>query len=101
MGQVCMEALNQDFIITIISQLGIGGIFAYLFIKKDEKKEQREKELTDDKDALVQKLMESYNENTRVQEGLRQALKSNTEVIKENKSLTEQVFLQLIKHDSA
>lgn len=72
--------VTTELLAGAVAQLGSAGIFFWLFymIYKDKK------EMTD-------KLIDSYNENTKVQEGLKN-------VIKETKTLTEKVHEELLRN---
>jgi len=83
-----MEVVGMpiELVATAIANLGVGGIFAWLYIRKDK-----------DKDDLVKKLLDSYNENTRVQSDVKNAIKNNTQTIREQKTLTQKIYEELIK----
>lgn len=93
-----MEGLSINLIASALAQLGVGGIFAWLFIRKDKEKDDLAKRKDAEKTELVNKLIESYNENTKVQEGVKSSLEANTQVIRDNKTLTEKIYEELIKH---
>lgn len=78
--------MSIEIIATAITQLGVAGIFVWLYIRKD-----------DDQKKMTSKLIESYTENTKVQEGLKNSLDNNTKVLEENKSLTQKIHEELLK----
>lgn len=78
--------MSLDLIATAISQLGVGGIFVYLYLRKDN----QQKEMTD-------KVLEAFKENTKVQEGVRGSIVNNTKAIEGLNDLTQKVYEELIK----
>lgn len=80
-----MDQASLTAIANIIGQLGIAGIFLWLFAKKDK-----------DKDALVDRLIDSYNQNTKIQEGVKSSLENNTKAIENQSSMTQKIYEQLI-----
>lgn len=93
-----MESIGIDLIATAIAQLGIGGIFAWLFIRKDREKDELSKRKDQEKSDLVTQLITSYNENTKVQEGVKSSIEANTQAIRDHKTLTEKIYEELIKN---
>jgi hypothetical protein len=94
------DSLNWDFLGQVIPQVGMGSIFLYLFIKKSQEyredikaKDCEAKEVLGKKEKRIEDLSDKFTEiikeNTRVVEGVKNAIDNNTKVIE---TLTERVY---------
>lgn len=93
-----MESISYELIASAIAQLGVAGIFVWLFIRKDKDKDDLARRKDEEKDKLVGQLIESYNENTRVQSEVKASIEENTRTNKETQTLTQKVYEELIKN---
>jgi len=93
-----MESISYELIASAVAQLGVAGIFVWLFIRKDKDKDELSKRKDEEKDKLVTQLISSYNENTRVQSEVKASIQENTKTNKETQTLTQKVYEELIKN---
>lgn len=91
-----MEIFKVELLGPVITQLGIGGIFLYLFIKEREygrtaaeAKEQRIKEKDENIRQMTQQVFDVVQKNTEVNTELKNVVQNNTEMVQ---SLTERVY---------
>ena len=87
----------------IITQLGMSGIFLYLFFllwnesKKERELNKSERQLKDNRlQELTDTLIEKYSENTTVMSELKTAVEKNTKTIddstKSNDTLSDRIY---------
>lgn len=86
--------LSPDILVPAVTQLGIGGIFLYLFIKKDKQLE----EVTSRKDLQIKnkndKVLEAFNANTQSMGDIKNAVENNT---KATEMLSQRIYDIIVK----
>lgn len=80
--------ISVEVIAQAIIQLGVAGIFVWLFIQKDN-----------DNKELRDKVIDSFNKNTEVQANIKNAVENNTRAITEVSQLTSKIYEELIRKD--
>lgn len=68
-------------LLTLFGQLGIGGIFLWLYIRKDNKMDEKN-----------DKLLEAYKQNSSAMKDLTDAIKKNSEVSDRNLEATDKIY---------
>lgn len=88
--------LSPDILIPAITQLGIGGIFLYLFIKKDRQLE----EITGKKDSQMKEkndqVLRAFEANTETMSNVKNALENNT---KATETLSQRIYDVIVKRE--
>jgi hypothetical protein len=80
-----MPDVTIEVLITAIAQIGIGGIFVWLYINKDRQHQE-----------LQDKVLEVFNKQTEMNGELKSVIQKNTEVSDKTLTLTEQVYKELL-----
>jgi len=80
--------LSLEVIASAVAQLGVAGIFVWLFIKKDN-----------DNKELQNRVLDSFNANTKVQEGVKNAVENNTQAIRQVSELTTKLYEEIIRKE--
>ena len=81
---------ESTFITTLISQLGVGAIFVWIWTRE----RTDHKETMKRKDDLTDKVLQVFQENVKVTEGLKNSLEGNTKVVE---SLTQKID-NIVRH---
>lgn len=76
-----METVGVNTLLNLFSNLGIAGIFLYLFMNERKSNEKKSDELLD-----------AYKENTRIQQQVANNIEKNT-------TITDKVYEILLKRD--
>lgn len=77
---------NVEAMLAVIAQVGIGGIFLWLYLKKDKAH-----------DNLQEKLLDSFTKQTEVNAELSNVISNNTKVAEKTLTVTEKVHEELLK----
>ena len=68
---------ESTFITTLISQLGVGAIFVWIWTRE----RSDHKETLKKKDDLTDKVLQVFQDNVKATEGLKNSLEGNTKVV--------------------
>lgn len=76
-----MDLLTPQILAPVISQLGLSVVFLWLFVRKDKKLEEKNDQV-----------LQAFQENTKVQENLMNAIKANTDITNKNITVTDKIY---------
>ena len=93
-----MDLVSLEQIFQAFGTLGMGGIFLYLYFRERAENQINIKEKDIRIREMTEQLISSYNENVKVQEGVKNALQDNKEVVRDTLTLTQRIYEELIKN---